>query len=595
MESEGPTIDDPGCARLAGVDLARGLAYLGMVAVNFHLVMTWGRTRASLVPAPAEALIESLFGRCAAAFVLIAGLSLSLRSRRPPAARPGRAALIGSRIALLVFGALAVLGAAFHADRAARRGLASIGGLGRRADWGHFLADLLALPRSGFGPAGRSILVAGGAALVLLALSFLVRPGLYRGPRGGIFLRALFLLGLGYLWQPIWSGDILHFYGLWLLLALPLLRAPSWALLALALATALGAAGLHLLWDYRENWSATLEPLRFWTGAGQLRDLLFDGWHPLLPWFGFLLVGLVLGRCRLDGRRAPILALILGLVLVVAAPPLVRAGSAAVIAVTDLGGGFEPAPAAPAPTPGPDRPLFARGAIPIEEAAPATTDPALRAGARFLAGRLDWARIEAIEIDPAEDPGLLVLRLRAGADQAELDRQVTGLLRWLQGLDDHPAWPVAVARLRVEARDRQGDVVAVAIDARTPGRLPFDERVRIVLGLDALPPGPFFFVQALGSALVLVALALLLVRVGPLRRLLRPVVLAGRAAFSLYLLHVLIGMGGLDQLRLLGGQGLPLCLAVIVVTMLLSLAFASAWLALFRRGPVEALMRWLAR
>ena len=63
--------------RLEGLDFARFLALVGMVFVNFDMVMTGGQSDTSQVT------IASLFqGRAAATFVVLAGLGLGLTSQR---------------------------------------------------------------------------------------------------------------------------------------------------------------------------------------------------------------------------------------------------------------------------------------------------------------------------------------------------------------------------------------------------------------------------------------------------------------------------------------------------------------------------------
>ena len=83
---------------------------------------------------------------------------------------------------------------------------------------------------------------------------------------------------------------ILHLIALASLLALPFLGAPAW-LVALSAALALG---LPLLV------SAPIfdEPKFYWLGLGAVAPRSTD-WRPLLPWFGVLLAGLLLGRALL--------------------------------------------------------------------------------------------------------------------------------------------------------------------------------------------------------------------------------------------------------------------------------------------------------
>ena len=69
---------DDAAARVEGYDLARALAIVGMVIVNFTVVM--GAEAGD--PAWLRRLVSSLEGRAAAVFVTLAGVGMSLMSRR---------------------------------------------------------------------------------------------------------------------------------------------------------------------------------------------------------------------------------------------------------------------------------------------------------------------------------------------------------------------------------------------------------------------------------------------------------------------------------------------------------------------------------
>src|SRR5690348_16316813 len=64
--------------RILGYDVARSLALLGMIVVHFGLVMAADPAR----PAWSAWIMHGLDGRAAATFVILAGVGLTLRSRR---------------------------------------------------------------------------------------------------------------------------------------------------------------------------------------------------------------------------------------------------------------------------------------------------------------------------------------------------------------------------------------------------------------------------------------------------------------------------------------------------------------------------------
>lgn len=106
----------------------------------------------------------------------------------------------------------------------------------------------------------------------------------------------LFVVGLGFV--TIWPADILHYYGVMLALASLMLFWRDSLLLVMALIVVLAfPLALWLGVDYNAGWHwPSLTYPEFWSWAGFSRNLWLNGFHPLLPWFSFLLLGLWLGR-----------------------------------------------------------------------------------------------------------------------------------------------------------------------------------------------------------------------------------------------------------------------------------------------------------
>lgn len=107
--------------------------------------------------------------------------------------------------------------------------------------------------------------------------------------------RALLLIGLGLLLLHLWEYDILHFHGIYLLLAIPLLRVRSGTLWMLAVMVVWIAVVLsrELEWEVRP----TLTP------SGVVRHVFFNGLYPVFPWIAFVLVGMAIGRLELGDPR----------------------------------------------------------------------------------------------------------------------------------------------------------------------------------------------------------------------------------------------------------------------------------------------------
>jgi uncharacterized protein len=132
------------------------------------------------------------------------------------------------------------------------------------------------------------------------------------GRRAVIFKRAALLLVVGYCWQLLWVGDILHYYAFYLTVgALCLGLRARW--LWLAAAASIGGFVLAFFWlDYGEGWRwLSLSYPEFWTAAGQLRNLLFNGWHPLFPWLAFLFCGMAIVKGEIHQPRRRRFALVI--------------------------------------------------------------------------------------------------------------------------------------------------------------------------------------------------------------------------------------------------------------------------------------------
>ena len=109
----------------------------------------------------------------------------------------------------------------------------------------------------------------------------------------------LFVVGLSYSW--IWPADILHFYGIYMLISLVLIgKKPSYSLVG-AIIFILIYPLLIILFSYETGWDfSSLHYLDFWTVKGFIRNLLFNGFHPVIPWAAFMFFGIWFGRQNLN-------------------------------------------------------------------------------------------------------------------------------------------------------------------------------------------------------------------------------------------------------------------------------------------------------
>ncbi len=347
-------LTSPHSDRLHGLDLARFLAFVGMVIVNFQIVMG-AEGGAGLL----ATLTTGLEGRAAASFVVLAGIGLGLSARR----------------------------------------------------------------------------------------------GSIRSTLGLTLRRAVFLMAAGLINMLIFPADILHYYAVYFLFGAFLLPMGTAALMAVIVALNLAAVALILILDYDAGWNwQTYGYDGFWTPTGFVRNLFFNGWHPVVPWLGFLVFGIVLSRLTLADRRIQVA-------------------------------------------------LAGLGAL-----------------------------------------GLIV---------------ASGLSR-------------AVSR-------------SVA-----------DSELALLLTTSPIPPMPLYTLAGMGAASALTGLCLLLNPTARGSGLLGWVAPAGRQTLTLYIAHIVIGMGLLEALRLTENQSTATALFASLVFCAAAATFAWLWSRRFRRGPVEALMRRLA-
>jgi len=152
------------------------------------------------------------------------------------------------------------------------------------------------------GKAAATFVVLAGIALVLNNNKSIQekKQAKLKSAQKGIIKRAIFLffVGLSYIW--IWPADILHFYGVYMLITLPFLKQNSRKIIFGIIALTFLFPILLLFIDYEKGWNFTnLEYIDFWTFEGFFRNLFFNGFHPVIPWTAFMLAGLWLGKQNL--------------------------------------------------------------------------------------------------------------------------------------------------------------------------------------------------------------------------------------------------------------------------------------------------------
>ncbi|MDW8805074.1 DUF418 domain-containing protein [Streptomyces scabiei] len=184
-----------------------------------------------------------------------------------------------------------------------------------------------------------------GFSLMLIAGRREPKTGLAgRQARARIAIRAVILLALGTVLAMEYGGVIiLGFYGVYFLLALPLVRLSARTLAIIAAACALITPQLAfalttLLTSSVQESINAYDPLRRLSEVGVL-DLLLTGFYPALTWMSFVIAGMALGRLDLSSTTVLKRLAALGALLTAAAygMSLLLAGSGALRSMAEGG------------------------------------------------------------------------------------------------------------------------------------------------------------------------------------------------------------------------------------------------------------------
>jgi uncharacterized protein len=124
--------------------------------------------------------------------------------------------------------------------------------------------------------------------------------------------RGVLLYTFGFVFDWVWNGTILFFYGAYFVVGALLFTLRTRWLIAIGALAAIAAAAIQW-WafeaDHSTNWLFTdwYSPRRYRSPRRLLFDTFVNGTHPVLPWLAFLCAGMVIGRhlpLRRQWRRA---------------------------------------------------------------------------------------------------------------------------------------------------------------------------------------------------------------------------------------------------------------------------------------------------
>lgn len=138
-----------------------------------------------------------------------------------------------------------------------------------------------------------------GVGVTLMTRSSIGDPAATTAMRWRLVRRGLLLYGIGLVFDMIWNGTILTYYGALFAIAALLFTLRSRWVLAVGLGAVLAAWAVRW-WRYERELdgysTAWLTDPTSGSPRGLVFDLAINGTHPLLPWLAFFCVGIVVGR-----------------------------------------------------------------------------------------------------------------------------------------------------------------------------------------------------------------------------------------------------------------------------------------------------------
>lgn len=121
------------------------------------------------------------------------------------------------------------------------------------------------------------------------------------------------------------------------------------------------------------------------------------------------------------------------------------------------------------------------------------------------------------------------------------------------------------------------------------------EDLQAMLGTGPMPPMPQYIVAGASLAIVVIMVCLEISQRFGDALWLRPLYATGKLSLTLYVAHVIIGMGILEAIGRLEDQSIVFAMESALVFCLLGTVFSTLWLWRFESGPLEWVFRKLAR
>ncbi len=587
--------------RFIGFDVARCLAFFGMVVVNYKVVMQ-GTNATS--PAWLNDFLGLFSGRAAATFVVLAGVGLALlyKAKKNQASTPlsrgdiAKSFFRHGGLLLFLLSSLVIIDQ--HIKASAASGTVETPGMTSPGS-NEVLFDNIEQAFLNLGETATSSFLFWGTLIVSALVLLLFLSGKHGNRAEAIvFRRVLFLAALGYVWYPLWTGDILHFYAGYFFIGLLLLRGRAWLLACIALTLLVTTVFARFQWPFFEGWSLeSLEYHNIFTATGAARNLFYNGWHPIAPWMCFFIVGMLIAKTPFKKRTTMVGMIALGAVLSYVGYQGEHwygdwRQDRFVTAFHTESAGIENAK-----TKKPNRKVVIEDSIDQEK----HKDLIQSAKKMNTIMRFDDTRPVAVKAafhirDHGKDGPRVHMSLfekkKDGLTPKDFNEFLDYVIQWIAFNDALPSavrWPTNIFPIAIEQRfATQSDFDTVWLDPESVRQ----HNVMTSMGsVSSLPPGPLYVLSATGIALLVIGSCLLISSFAWTHKLLTPLVRTGQMALTLYVAHIIVGFGIAEELGKLQGEDLKFIAFFIVLAQVLSVSFACWWRSFFKRGPLEALMR----
>ncbi len=156
------------------------------------------------------------------------------------------------------------------------------------------------------GKSAATFVVLAGVGIALMSNSAVKKNDIQKlkNIRFRITKKAIFLFIVGLSYIPIWSADILHFYGIYMLITLVFLNSSQKSIIRSVVAIIIVYPIIMMFWSYDIGWNfETFVYSDFWSINGFFRNLFYNGFHPVIPWTAFMLIGLWFGKQNLNDNK----------------------------------------------------------------------------------------------------------------------------------------------------------------------------------------------------------------------------------------------------------------------------------------------------